>query len=232
MALKKQIDNLDSVDEQFRGLYKEETIGDAKVFVLDLEGEDDIGPLKRAHERVKDELAAAKRQRDEAVALAKSKGEDLTALNESWNQKIAAKEKESQESLKQTQTALRNATKDREARELANKLSKDGSELLLPHIESRLRVELDGERAIVRVLDKDGKMSAASISDLEKELREDKKFAAVITGSRGSGSGAGSDRTPAGGAGGTGERVNPNTLPPAQLAAWVASQSAARGGRN
>lgn len=219
MALKKVVSNIEEVPEALRSEYK---AVEGKGFVLDLEGDDqeDVGALKRAHERVKEELREAKE-------AARRRGEDVTALESSYKEKLETSERQWKESVKATEAALRTATKGRTASELSAKLSATASDLLLPHIEKRLKVEIDGDRPLVRVLDKEGKMSAMSISDLEKELREDTRFASVITASRASGSGAGSDRNPGsqGGASGEGTPFNPNTATPAQLAAWVASRN-------
>ena len=229
MSLKRKVATLEEVDEKFRPLYKEVEEAGVKRFVLDLEvdKDDDVTPLKNALENAKAERAAAKAERDAAVALAKQKGEDITALEASYKGKLESASQHETTALKSLQSALTNATFGQTAAQLALKLGGEkGSVLLKPHIEKRLKVELDGENAIVRVLDKAGKMSASSLTDLEKEFREDPIFATAIVGSRGSGVG-GPPAKIQGGALDTGEtsNFNPNKATPGALAAWVAQRT-------
>lgn len=229
MSLKRKVATLEEVDEKFRPLYKESTEAGVKVFILDLEADkdDDVTPLKNALENAKAERAAAKAERDAAVALAKQKGEDITALEASWKAKLEEASKHEAAATKSLQAALTNATFGQTASQLALKLGGEKNAIFIqPLIEKRLKIELDGENAIVRVLDKEGKMSASSLTDLEKELREDPIFAPVIIGSRGSGVGGAPSKTP-GGALDTGETntFNPNKATPANLAAWIAQRT-------
>ena len=226
MGLKRIIAKLEDVDEKLRPLYKEK---EGKWF-LDLDGEDDgLAALKNALERTRLDNDALKRERDSALEAAKQKGEDVTSLEASYKGKLAEASKHESDALKSLQTALKNATFGQTASELAFKLGGEANaEILKPHIEKRLKMELDGETPIVRVLDKDGKMSASSITDLENEFRANKAFAAVLTGSRGSGV-SDPPKQPQGSAQDTGSSFNPNTANPAALAAWISQRSQARG---
>jgi len=73
---------------------------------------------------------------------------------------------------------------------MASKLALQGSsDVLLPHIERRLKMENKDGQALIRVLDKDGNLSANSLSDLEKEILETEAFAPILQGPKSSGSG-------------------------------------------
>lgn len=224
MAIKNQITNIEELPEALREHYKPvETDGKISHYVLEVDGAEDVGALKRAIEHVR-------KEKDAAIAAARQKGEDLTSLEASWNKRLADQQKAHDEAVKSTQAALRRATLEQTASELAVRLAGDASDLLLPHIEKRLKGEVDGDRVLVRVLDKDGKLSANSVKDLEQELREDKRFAKVLIASKASGSGAGQEQTPSqNGGAGSGEDFNPNTATPAQLAAWAQTRRANRG---
>lgn len=221
MALKKQVATIEEVPEAFRSEYKpvEGGIG----FVLDVDGEEDTSTLKRTLERVKQE-------RNDAIALAKQKGEDVTNIEASFKTKLESAEKAHMESIKQTASALKRVTRDRAASELAAKLAGESADLLIPHIEKRIKVELDGDRPITRILDAEGKASALSLADLENELREDRRFARVVIASKASGSGAGPSQNtpPVGGA--TTEEFNPISKNTAEAHfKWIADRKAKRG---
>lgn len=73
--------------------------------------------------------------------------------------------------------------------------------IMAKEVASRLTVTFDGDEPALVVLDKDGKPTAFTTEDLQKEYVDNPEFAAIITGSKASGSGAtGKGR---GGAGGT-----------------------------
>ena len=221
MALKRQVATIEEVPEAFRGEYK--PVEGGVGFALQVDGDEDTTTLKRTLERVKQE-------RNDAIALAKAKGEDVANVEASWKSKLEEATNAHTESVKNTLKALKNVTLDRTASELAAKLAGDSADLLKPIIEKRIKVELDGDRAITRILDAEGKASALTLADLETELRADKRFSRVVIASNASGSGAGPNRNtpPSGGA--TVEEFNPvkNTNAAAHME-WVAQRKQKRG---
>lgn len=221
MALKRQVATIEEVPEAFRGEYK--PVEGGVGFALQVDGDEDTTTLKRTLERVKQE-------RNDAIALAKAKGEDVANVEASWKSKLEEATNAHTESVKNTLKALKNVTLDRTASELAAKLAGDSADLLKPIIEKRIKVELDGDRAITRILDAEGKASALTLADLETELRADKRFSRVVIASNASGSGAGSNRNTPPGGGTFTEEFNPvkNTNAAAHMA-WVAQQKAKRG---
>jgi hypothetical protein len=85
---------------------------------------------------------------------------------------------------------------------MANEISV-APDLLLPHIKSRLTTELVDGEYVTRVLDREGKPSAHSIEELQKDVMQDKRYSAIIKGSKASGGGAsgGTGAKPANGSG-------------------------------
>lgn len=82
-------------------------------------------------------------------------------------------------------------TVGRTATEIATTLAVPGSaKALLPHIESRLSVEIREGKPTVVVLDQSGKLSAATLDELKAEFTSDPAFGPLIAGSRASGGGA------------------------------------------
>lgn len=211
MALKHKLTKVeyDALTDAMKALYK----ADGDSFLLDTEGVDDVGELRRAKER---ETAEAKKQRERADkaekeaqdardAISREKG-DVSALDKSWQKKfdegIAAEKEKSKLLGKQ----LNNALIDTRATAIAAELAGDAAELLLPTLKQRMQLEIDGENVIVRVLDKDGRKSALTVDELKKEVAEDKRFAKIVIASKASGSGAaGGNRQPNGGAGSGGQ---------------------------
>ncbi|WNH03213.1 hypothetical protein [Xenorhabdus griffiniae] len=177
-------------DEQ-KALYKEQ--GDK--YQLQIEGLPEIPDVSGLQKKV-DELLSEKkseqekrRQAEEAAKKAAEeqarKNGDIEALEKSWAEKLSNREKELLTQLEEKDTNLRTLLVDNVAQSLAAKLAGDSAALLLPHIKSRLIVE-DGK---TRVVDSEGKPSALTIDDLEKEFRSNKLFAPVVIGSKATGTG-------------------------------------------
>lgn len=196
MALKKKITETayEKLAEHFKGEYKK--VGDD--YVLDVEGDDDLGELRRAHDRVKQEAKEAKEARDKMKREldelgdgdARKKG-DIATLEKSWKEKMDAEVKKRDDDNAKLRGTLTNTLVDNVAIQLASKLSEKNSKVLLPHIKSRLQADFDGDTPATRVLDKNGKPSALTVDDLQKEFMSDPDFAGIITASKANG-GAGS----------------------------------------
>lgn len=77
------------------------------------------------------------------------------------------------------------------ATKLAAELAISGSaDVLLPHIQSRLTVEIKDGAPSVRVLDLQGKPTALTIDELKQEFISNKAFAPLIAASKATGGGA------------------------------------------
>jgi hypothetical protein len=135
-------------------------------------------------------------------------------LEKSWGEKFTARETELLNEKQSLEAQVYKLTVGSKATELAAKLAVPGSDsVLLPHISNRLQVEtVDGEIKI-RVLDLQGKPSALSIEDLEKEFRANEAFKPLIRASNASGSGA------SGGQGG-GATKKPHEMTTAERQEW------------
>lgn len=199
MALKAILDTLEGVPEI---LAKEYTKGEDGKFVLAVEGGEDVGALKRAKDHEKSARQAAEKSFKELQALHEKAQEeidemrrgnipkgDVEKLEASWRTKLEKKEAEFNAQISARDASLKSLLVDNVAQALAAKIS-NSPELILPHIQRRLTTELDNGKFITRVLDADGKPSALSIEELQKEFTSDKRFAPIIIGSKASGGGA------------------------------------------
>ena len=227
--LKLEIDSLDSIDEGLKGLYSEQ---DGK-YRLNVDGIEDTGALKRAKEHEKEARKKAETQARELADQLKAlqdaqsrnqedghrKAGDIEALDKSWQEKLAKREKELSEQLSQRDSVVNKLLVDSVAIRMASELAVDGAaEVLMPHIKSRLAAELrDGEPVTV-VKDKDGKLSALSIDELREEFVNNGAFASVIRGSKASGTG--SANANGGGAASVGGK-KPAEMTPAEKAEYI-----------
>lgn len=198
MALKRSITQkvYDTLSDEIKALYQESKT--AGTYQLDLDrDDDDASELKRAKDR---EVAARKDAETRARELeakleeltgidAKKRG-DIETLEKSWKDKLEKVVSEKNAELERKNTFIKTTLIDSVASQLATKLCGDKATIILPHIKARLAADVDAEQPTTKVLDAAGKISAASIADLEKEFVANKDFGAIIVASKASGSGA------------------------------------------
>lgn len=219
-------------------------------YQLDLEGYEDPAELRRARDREKQEAADAKRDLAAEKARAdkaERKVTDLEKNGASVDDAVKAKETEMQtkydtdlgaatakyEGLK---NSVIKSTKESNASALANKISTSPGLIIQP-LAARFDVEIDENTHEVKthILGKDGKRSASTVADLEKEALQNKEWAPILRGTRASGGGG---APPAAGGGGA-PQSRPHTpgtppddltkLPPSEFAARIREQRIAEG---
>lgn len=215
MSLKYQLtaEEFARLEEPQKGLYSEKE-GNFTLSIDGLPQPEDVSGLKSKVQELLDEKKAADKARKDAEEKARLEREEamrkagnVEELEKSWNEKFTRRESELSTQLETErstyETQIRELTVGREATDLANELAIPGSaKALLPHIKSRLSVELRDGKPTVVVLDQNGKLSATTIDELKKEFFNDPAFGPLIAGSRASGGGATGAGKPAGGAAG------------------------------
>lgn len=246
MALKGELETVEGLSADVAKEYKEVDRGGKKVFVLDIEGDlpDEIaGPLKRArdHERngrqetekkLKEHLSRVEALQNEIDEMRRGnipKG-DVEKLEKSWKDKLEKIQGEHTDALGARDATLREVLVQSVAQKMATELSGEAAHLILPHIEKRLTTEIQNGRFVTRVLDSEGKPSASSIEELQKEFSSDKRFAAIIVGSRASGGGAngGGNGSGASGSQRVDPKFNPNKAKPGDFVAQIRAKNAQR----
>jgi len=136
------------------------------------------------------EKGNVKKAAEDAAQEAARKAGDIEALEASWKEKFANVTTARDAEVDGYKRTISNMTVGTAANSLANELAVAGSaDLLLPHIERRLAVEMSNGEPIVRVLGQDGKPSAASLDDLKAEISNNAAYAPILVGSKASGSG-------------------------------------------
>lgn len=204
MALKRKLtkEAYEKLAKELQAEYKE-VEGD---YILDVESSEiesnhpkmleDFGNLNRAKDR---ETQASKELREKLKAIEDQKNDDndnnyrkkgdIEALEKSWNSKLEAQTLESSEKLSKKDKIINKLLINDKAQEIANEISTSPN-IIMPHIKQRLTVESVGDDAKTRVLDKDGNLSATTISELKEEFKANADYSAIIKATQGSGGGA------------------------------------------
>lgn len=166
-------------------------------------GEESATGLKTALQKEKEEKAAIKAKLDAADAAkaseieaakkkaleeAREKG-DFKAVEDDYKARIKALEDANKKAAKEREDAIKGEAVNKHVDELAKMFVSPA--LAKSFIKSRLTAELVDGEPIVRVLDKDGKASAASVEDLKKEYLTDSELKSSLVASKGSGGGSG-----------------------------------------
>jgi len=163
------------------------------------ESPDDVKGLKTKLEELLTEKKKAaevakiaeEKAKEEALKAAKKDG-DISALEKSYQEKLAEKEKEINGILNsQRQSALKS-----EATKISAELFGERAGAFESLVKDRLTLQ-DGQ---VRVLDKQGNLVANTLDDLKTEFKSDPSFAPVIVGSKSNGGGASNSIGQGGGA--------------------------------
>lgn len=242
MALKRKI-NKEQYGKLSDELKKEYKAGNGDdEFVLDTEGDEDTGPLRRALERERENAATSKKRLEQVEQEleelnsndARKKG-DIKTLETSWNKKLETQKAEFEGKLSKANAHIQKTLVDNVASEMATRISKAPA-LLMPHIRNRITVDFEGDEPTTKVLGADGKVSAMTVADLEKEILGNKDFSAIIVASRATGGASQTGNKPGGGAPATFNQPNQNPadlskLSPQQLVAELQASKAANEGK-
>ena len=199
--------SLEGLDEGLHGFYEEKG-GKFQLKVNGIPQGEDVTGLKAKLEELLGESKAAKAKAREAEESAKKAAEeaarkngDVEALDKSWQEKLSKREQELLAEREGLAGQIKNLTVGRAATDLAAELAVQGSaKALLPHIQSRLSMDIRDGKPTVVVLDASGKPSAATLAELKAEFASDPAFAPLIVGTHASGSGAGGAKPGSGGA--------------------------------
>ncbi|MFV1943920.1 hypothetical protein VPH49_24280 [Pseudomonas luteola] len=203
--LKYVLDSLEGLEPAQAAMYAEK---DGK-FYLQVEGipqsqsGEDVTGLKAKVEELLAEKKAEAKKRQEAEEAAKRAAEeharktgDVEALQRSWEEKHTKALTEKEQTLATLQAQIQALTVGSEANRLASELAVQGTaKALLPHIKSRLSMEIRDGKPVTVVLDQDGRPSALTLDELKNEFINDPAFAPLIVGSKATGGGAGGSKS-------------------------------------
>lgn len=230
----------DKLSDDDKANYKENASRKGE-FLLELE-DDESGALTRARDRekqraddlqaqfdtMKTELDALKAAGDDDRDNSARKKGDVKALEESYKAKIAKLQDDHNKVIETKNKALSKLLVDARADEMATRLSTVPS-LLKRVIRERLTADLDGDEPETRVVGTDGKVSAMSLADLEKEILQNKEFASILVGSKASGGSAPKDTRKASSASAPSDKPLSAQSPQELVASLRAKREAAAG---
>lgn len=195
-----------ALDDGLKGYYKEVN----GKYVLQTDDAEELRQSAAAARQERDELKArldaiqadidaAKAAEEAAREEAARKAKDLPAIEASWQAKLDKQKADGEAENSRLRKMLTDLLVVKEAEAIAAAIS-TMPKIMAKEIASRLTAEFDGDRAITRVLDKDGRASALSLVELREEFVANPEYAGIIKGSNGGGGGA-ANHDPNGGAG-------------------------------
>jgi hypothetical protein len=240
MALKARIKKTayDKLSDELKAEYK----ADGEEYVLDVEGAEDTGALKRANDRLRQENKDLKTERDELAddnrKLESGKAGDVKKLTNAHEAKLKEVNEASAASLNKANGFITKSLKTGTAERIAAALNPKAPKIFVPHLEARITVDLTGDEPKIVILGADGKPGMIegkpmTADQLQQEFVANKDFAGMIVGSKASG-GAGAAGTGLRGgapASGSGNQQPPSlaTMKPGDLAATLKERIEARG---
>jgi len=139
-------------------------------------------------------LEVEKREAKLLTDLEANKGnaKKMQELRESHETEVARIQKESEEQVQAFKVESHKSLLDAEATKFANEhFTVPG--IMKDTILKRMTVEEVGGKAVIRALDTDGKQSAKSVTEMQKEILENKDYSSIIKASKGKGGGANPD---------------------------------------
>lgn len=206
MAYKLILESIEGLDDAVKALYvKNEATG---KYHLDVDPADipDVEGLKRKNTELLEEKKEQQRlARENADKAARAAG-DIEALDRSWGERLKSETESKDGEISTLRGQLQSLTVGRTAVELAADLAVvvngvSSAKALLPHIERRLKMEVDSTGvATVRVLDNEGKPSALTLDQLKDQFKADPVFAPLIAANKANGGGADGGKGGGGGA--------------------------------
>lgn len=185
----------DALPEGMKALFVADGDGYKATFMTVEEVQAEIKGLKDNNAKLVGEKKAEAERRAEAERLAKEKEEaaarkngDLEAIDKSWQDKFTKYDADTKGKIEAYRKQIHDLTIGSAAKDLASKLFGKNAGIMQRHVMDRLALEEGEDGSLkVRVL-QDGKPSALTMEELEKEFRSNEDFASVLAG------------TPAGGA--------------------------------
>lgn len=179
----------DALPDFAKALYAADGDGYSPTFKTAEEVKTELAGLKANNDKLlgekkaeKEARAAAEKAAKEAAEEAARKNGDVAALDKSWQDKFTAYDNENKGRTEAYRKQIADLTVGSAANDLAAKLFGKNAGIMKGHVANRLTLEEGEDGSLkVRVL-KDGKPSAATLEDLEKEFRSNADFASVLAG--------------------------------------------------
>lgn len=141
-------------------------------------------------EKWRQEQEAAQAERDEETARKQAEKGDTKALEDSWKGKLTKTEEKYKGELSKRDQMIADLTVKADASRLASQVFGEQADVMLHHVEKRLKVEYTEDGPKTRVLDESGQPSALNLDELANELKSAPRFAPFVVATKATGSGA------------------------------------------
>lgn len=194
MAIKRKINKEEF--EKLPDIMKSEYEDKGGSYIAIIDGDDEaVESLKKAKEHEsnahKETKKALKELEDRLNSMdyeGKKKSNDIEAIEKSWSEKLLNREKELGDERDNLKSMLASSLRDSTIASIASKIVKpDAQRLFKKSIEERFNVDIENGKASLRILDKEGKPSAMTLEDFEKEILADKEYGSILVVSKASG---------------------------------------------
>jgi outer membrane murein-binding lipoprotein Lpp len=153
--------------------------------------QESVSKLEAKNRELLEEKAKARKEAEKAAMEAAKRSGDIESLEKSWAEKLTNREKELLSELESHQKMIHQVTVVASAKSIAAEIALPGSaDVIMPHVQNRLQVDIRDGMPMVRVLDREGRASAMTVDDLKKEFMNTPAFAPILVGSKASGSGS------------------------------------------
>lgn len=226
MALKRKIkkEEFEKLSEVLQAEYVEKD-GD---YVLDVEGIEDTGPLKRAKIREQERRKELEKEADQLrEKLEKIESDDaykrgdIEKLQKGWDSERSKIQEKYESDISAKSLYIETTLVDNVALKFANEhFTKPG--LVLPHIKSRLQaVGINENNPKTVILDSAGKPSNLDLEGLKKEFVDNPEFSDIMVGSNATGSGTSKTRTVKAGGSNDSSKVELSKLSNSELVEYM-----------
>ena len=204
MKIKISKEEFEKLPESSKEFYKEKD----GVYLLDIdesEFQEQVSTLRnkdKQEEKERKRIEKELKERDDKIKELESKISqssekgDVKSLNESWEEKFTKMKTDYESKIAKHESFIKKTLVEKQAIEIDASISKVKG-VLLPHIEKRLRANLDLDEPCTEILDSKGNLSAYTIADLKNEFLSNEQFGDFLIGSKASGGGTSSQSSKA-----------------------------------
>ena len=182
-----------------------------------------VSKVNQQNQTLLEEKRSVQADLDELKTGKARDNKDVDAIEQAWSEKYNNMESQSNEKIQSLTGMVEKLTTGNLATTISAELAVKGSSAaLLPHIERRLKTQIDGGEAKTVVVNDDGSVSALTVDELKNEFKNNPVFAPLIAGSSADGGGHQHQNGDGGGsATKVMKRSDFESLPPAQQAAFA-----------
>lgn len=188
MTLKYKVNSVEGLDESIKALYVEKD--GVYTLSVDISESEEFKKLKSSKDKILDEKKKEQQRREEQEEKEREKAIEIAEKEKKYEESLKLTREKHKEEMKKAErfkNKLMESKLSEPANSLANRLAGEYAELMVSFIKNRLSLEEIDDSFNLVVLDENGIKTDDTLSDLEKELKENPLFAPIIKGRKSSG---------------------------------------------